>query len=340
MTFASWPDVVVPDVVRAYSSERVLTMSFEAGVNGTQRAQIEASGVDAAKASRLVSRAFCAQTFTAGFVHCDPYIDNILPGVHSRSQQKLLAWSCLFFFLHSRIFSRVSFPVFSFSSPCVALRHAANVLVRAGPRGAPTLVLLDHGLYRELDADFRLEYARLWRALALGDTRGIAASAHALGVGEFYPLFAAMLTQRPWDDIANPDLNSLRADAAEGDGVMIRGYAQRYAREITLVLDKVPRQLLLLLKMSDCLRHLERALGGQVNTHVITAHACADALYAHDKDWRSYLKVKSRLWAHDAREAWRHRTTRHTNTTPNSSKPPHVAVPENVSSWGATSSGR
>ena len=95
-------------------------MDFEEGVNGTRRADIAASGVDPAAAARLISRAFCAQTFAHGFVHCDP--------------------------------------------------HAANVLVRParGGRGraraAPTLVLLDHGLYRELDEPFRLEYARLWRA--------------------------------------------------------------------------------------------------------------------------------------------------------------------------------
>ena len=83
--------------------------------------------------------------------------------------------------------------------------------------------------------------------------------------------------------------------------------------------------MLLLLKQGDCaaagvfssphtradasapvgLRHLDRALGGNANTHVVTAHACADALFAHDRDWRAYGTVKARLWAHDLATAVR-----------------------------------
>ena len=202
-------------------------------------------------------------------------------------------------------------------------------------------------------------------------------------MGELYPLFAAMLTQRPWDDIANPDLDSLRGSSSAGDGALIRGYAQRYAREITVVLDTVPREMLLLLKMSDCLRHLDRALGAPANTHVVIAHACADALLADalrrggavgepppppaapdaDSTTRAatpppparsagvlaeaaaYARVKLRLWAYDAREAWK--TQRQPSRPPfaaaaNGDEPrpwpqndsePHVAVPENVSSF-------
>jgi aarF domain-containing kinase len=40
------------------------------------------------------------------------------------------------------------------------------------PRGRQ-LVLLDHGLYRELSPEFRLTYCRLWRALVLADVEGI-----------------------------------------------------------------------------------------------------------------------------------------------------------------------
>ncbi|KAH8045227.1 hypothetical protein JL721_12675 [Aureococcus anophagefferens] len=222
--FAAWPDVCVPETFAEVSGTRVLTMSFEAGVNGTAR--------DA--------------------------IGDLRP------------------------------------------RRAAAALVSR-------LVILDHGLYRDLDASFRLEYARLWRALATADTRGIQASAQRLGVGDLYPLFAAMLTQRPWDDVANPDMNSLRSNGA-ADNAMLQAYAERYAKEITLVLDRVPRQMLLLLKMSDCLRHLDRALGGDNNTHVLAAHACADALFAEDRDVRAWLNLKLRLWAHDAARPTRRAT--------------------------------
>ncbi len=48
--------------------------------------------------------------------------------------------------------------------------HEANLLVRQHPNqtaGRPQLVLLDHGLYRELDDGFRRNYCRLWRYFIL-----------------------------------------------------------------------------------------------------------------------------------------------------------------------------
>ena len=45
------------------------------------------------------------------------------------------------------------------------------------------------------------------------------------------------------------------------------------------MLDRCPRDLLLLLKkMSDCLRNLDRSLGATHNQHVATADACCGAL--------------------------------------------------------------
>lgn len=49
--------------------------------------------------------------------------------------------------------------------------HEANVLVRAHPyRGSrhPQVVLLDHGLYRQLEEGFRVDYCRLWQGIVLG----------------------------------------------------------------------------------------------------------------------------------------------------------------------------
>jgi aarF domain-containing kinase len=45
------------------------------------------------------------------------------------------------------------------------------------------LVLLDHGLYRRIDDDFRLEYAALWRALVFADVPGIERSSRAMNAG-------------------------------------------------------------------------------------------------------------------------------------------------------------
>lgn len=74
--------------------------------------------------------------------------------------------------------------------------HAANAFVRPvqiGGRSLPQLVLLDHGLYRELSPAFRENYGRLWRALVLRNTADIEFYARALGAGDYYKIFSFIL---------------------------------------------------------------------------------------------------------------------------------------------------
>ncbi len=148
--------------------------------------------------------------------------------------------------------------------------HEANVLIRGGHKGRPhepVLVLLDHGLYKELPTEFRLDYCRLWKALVLKDMDGVKHFCQKLNAGEMYSLLAAILTSRSWDDITSKDLGSLKTPSTKEDKTLIRSYAQRYYFEIVEILNSVPREMLLLLKMNDCLRHIDRQLGAPVNRY-------------------------------------------------------------------------
>ena len=63
--------------------------------------------------------------------------------------------------------------------------HPANVLLRVNPKTKePQLVLVDHGLYKQIDDDFRLTYARLWKGLMLADIPQIQESCLKLGVSQ------------------------------------------------------------------------------------------------------------------------------------------------------------
>ena len=53
------------------------------------------------------------------------------------------------------------------------------------------LLCTDHGLYKEIDDNFRVKYAGLWKSLMLADLQGIEESCHALGIDKAYPLFAS-----------------------------------------------------------------------------------------------------------------------------------------------------
>ena len=67
--------------------------------------------------------------------------------------------------------------------------------------GRAELVLLDHGLYRTISDELRLEYAGLWRALVFGDEAGIRRHSAAMNAADSYRFFAGLLTMRPWDEI-------------------------------------------------------------------------------------------------------------------------------------------
>ena len=62
--------------------------------------------------------------------------------------------------------------------------HEANVLLREHPtkKGKPQIVLVDHGLYKTLDAGFQEAYARLWKGIVVADIEEIKNSCKSLGV--------------------------------------------------------------------------------------------------------------------------------------------------------------
>jgi len=156
--------------------------------------------------------------------------------------------------------------------------HAANLLVRKKD-GKPELVLLDHGLYRRIDDKFRLEYAKLWQALIYGDAVAIKQHAEAMNAGDMYPLFVSMLTQRPWEQVVNessPD--RMYVKESEEHRKRVQAYAMEHAVDISTMLTRVPRPLLLLLKTNDCLRSVDCCLGQPVNNIVITARECTRAI--------------------------------------------------------------
>mmetsp|Transcript_6892 Transcript_6892/g.14163 ORF Transcript_6892/g.14163 Transcript_6892/m.14163 type:complete len:703 (+) Transcript_6892:297-2405(+) len=200
--------------------------------------------------------------------------------------------------------------------------HEANVLLREHPqkKGKPQIVLVDHGLYKTLDENFQEAYARLWKAIVMADIPGIESACKSLGVQRMYPLLAAMLTSRPFDEVVERSqtgsFDCAGASQKGGDKAVIRGYAQRYIKEIIAMLDIVPRQMLLIFKMNDCLRHVDYALGSPANTLVIAGKYASRRVFESERNhpqkgglldclrsWFSYFHVLFRincyeLWSH------------------------------------------
>ena len=79
--------------------------------------------------------------------------------------------------------------------------HPGNVLVHKNKAGVTQVVLLDHGLYTQLNNKFRYDYADFWSAIINRDVEAIKVAADSLGVGNLYGLFACMVTARSWTSI-------------------------------------------------------------------------------------------------------------------------------------------
>ncbi|KAF6000733.1 hypothetical protein F1559_002498 [Cyanidiococcus yangmingshanensis] len=170
--------------------------------------------------------------------------------------------------------------------------HPGNILVR--PRSddptKPVIVLLDHGLYRELDDSFRLAYAALWQGIVEGDAARIRREALGMGVpAEDVELFTAMLTTRSWQDVV--DKAERGADRRLGlaeqrtmqDKQRVQDYVRAHVMAMNRLLGRIPRPLLLLLKTNDCLRALDRRLGATAIMVEMIARKTAATLAEHPR---------------------------------------------------------
>ncbi|GAU48623.1 hypothetical protein TSUD_133540 [Trifolium subterraneum] len=197
--------------------------------------------------------------------------------------------------------------------------HAANMLVRPMPSSKasilgwrkPQLILLDHGLYRELDFNTRANYAALWKALIFSDANGIKECSIKLGVGEdLYPLFAGVLTMRPWNRVIDPSMDHLVIHGSESDRSELQMYASEYFHEISELLRRLPRVILLMMKTNDCLRAVNNTLiqGSSLETFFIigkvSSEAVIEAKMSQSKSVLTWFNIKldkivleMRLWA-------------------------------------------
>lgn len=75
--FESDPNIVVPSVYDDYTTERVLTMSFEEGTSIGHVRDLQAQGIDVSQVSYTISRLFNDLIFKHGFVHADPHPGNV-----------------------------------------------------------------------------------------------------------------------------------------------------------------------------------------------------------------------------------------------------------------------
>ncbi|KAH9613691.1 hypothetical protein KSS87_015957 [Heliosperma pusillum] len=185
--------------------------------------------------------------------------------------------------------------------------HAANLLVRPLPTGKrnilgkrkPQLVLLDHGLYKELDFSMRINYASLWKGLVFSDVKAIKENCAKLGAGDdLYALFAGILTMRPWNRVIDTSIDHLVVQGTDSDRSELQMYASQYFPQISELLRRLPRVILLMLKTNDCLRAVNNSLlqRSSLDTFLIIGKVSSEAVIEAKLFKKSSFLTRITVW--------------------------------------------
>lgn len=123
-----------------------------------------------------------------------------------------------------------------------------------------------------------------------------------LGIkGDLYPLFACMLTGRPWESVI-AGINKVKQTSAEKD--LVQSNTTLVLPHISDILEQVDRQMLLILKTNDLIRGIETTLQTQnrMTSFWVMSKCCVKSVASQDisnaaNDWQRFKKSMSHSWA-------------------------------------------
>ncbi|CAE6478417.1 unnamed protein product [Rhizoctonia solani] len=292
--------VYVPKVLRA--TPRTLVMEYVKGGRVDDLEYLAKHNIDRNLVSQELSRAFSEMVYIHGYdvatkglalMHLlDPHPGNLLIRPAPRGSR-----------------SKFNFEVVLLASP------------------------FDHGLYFDLDDDLRLNYARLWLALIAPGIPVVARArrkyAEAMNItSDLYPIFESAITGRAglegtWDTPSGEEKHSYHHERGDQDSAKPKfkrargliGAGSQSQDEIAAIrkavlereglveavfdlLRRVPRRVLMILKLNDLTRNLDHALmttHSEARVFVIMARYCSRAVW---EDARKRLGYTFELFGH------------------------------------------
>ena len=191
--------------------------------------------------------------------------------------------------------------------------HPGNVFVRAikDEKGMKKtqVVLLDHGLYTEIDDTFRKQYATLWKDLVTRDMEGFNKTGLAMGI-RHPDLFAKVLLMQSLDSLDIGGEGGMVQDhmqePPEGGNVggakaKKNGFGDMDEEEMEKwrdLMQNLPKQIHFLLRALFIQRALNQGLGAPVNRFSVMASVAAknslDAVLSGED--KSYSAALRRSW--------------------------------------------
>lgn len=159
--------------------------------------------------------------------------------------------------------------------------HAGNLMVRANANapGGFELIIIDHGLYRELDDSFRRAYCLLWRGLISRSDTDVRQACTELGTPGLEDLFSLALLRRSWShvrdkktdirkNISREEMQKLRRQFKDGEMNMDEETVQNLSHD-----------LLLIFKMNSLIGNIIKSLGAEVDRFRVNCRFAVQGLH-------------------------------------------------------------
>ncbi|CAK9317890.1 unnamed protein product [Citrullus colocynthis] len=144
--------------------------------------------------------------------------------------------------------------------------HPGNILVSVDNLNGFTLVLLDHGIYKRLDEEFRLNYCQLWKAMITLDTNKILQLGEWFGVPKYSKYFPLIFTGRSFDStsalgmgMSNEEKRNLKQELK-----LLK------MEDISSFMESLPSDFLTVLRTDGLLRSITRKLGVSQRVRILT----------------------------------------------------------------------
>jgi len=159
--------------------------------------------------------------------------------------------------------------------------HPGNIFIRRTPSGKPELVLIDHGLYIQMDPKFRKEYALFWRSLMTFDNATInRITKEEWGINA-PDIFASATLMRPYEGGDHKTMDELRGLSKKEQRERqfeMQQKMRKGVREILANQDKFPQELIFIGRNLRIVQGNNQFLGSPVNRVKITGTWASRAL--------------------------------------------------------------
>ncbi|KAG9132366.1 hypothetical protein Leryth_013034 [Lithospermum erythrorhizon] len=143
--------------------------------------------------------------------------------------------------------------------------HPGNILVSPKGNGRFSLVLLDHGICKQLDEDFRENYCQLWKALIFMDSNKIQQIGDQFGAGKYSRFFPVIFTGRP----INSKSALGRGMSAEEKKILRQELKSLKMEDVSSFMESLPPDFLSVLRTDGLLRSLISNLGASQQARLL-----------------------------------------------------------------------